>query len=236
MRIFCLIPAYNEKENLKPLINKLTKILPKFSPNYLIYFVIQGDDGSIAELKKIKSINKKIDWIYFKNPLGIGRAYKKGFDKVTGKFSHVLTLDADLNHDPKEIGQFIAKMKDGEADLVIGSRFIKGGSFNDKRRWKRIISLLMNKVMTYFWKINVHDISSGYRLMKRGLILDIRSDLKESGYPNYMELVIRSAQKGYKLKEIPIKYQARIWGESKMGKWRTLIDYLGFLSRMIFSI
>src|SRR3989344_3886754 len=103
MNIFCLIPAYNEKGNLVPLTRGLAKTLPQFSPNYRIFFVIQGDDGSVEILRKLKKINKHIDWVYYKKALGIGRAYKIGFGKIKSNFSHVLTLDADLNHDPYKI-------------------------------------------------------------------------------------------------------------------------------------
>ena len=186
-------------------------------------------------LKKIKSHNKHIDWLYFNQALGIGKAYIIGFGKVDSNFTHVLTLDADLNHDPAVIPDLITEMKKSRADLVIGSRFVEGGKFDDKRWWKRLISKLMNKIVIFMVKIKIHDISSGYRLMKRELIDDIKYELKENGYPNYMELVIRSSRRGYKLAEVPIVYKARIWGKSKMGKLKTMFDYLGFLPRIFLT-
>ena len=230
MKLLCVIPAYNEKNNLKPLIAGLFKILPKVSRDYEILFIIQGNDGSKTLLRKLKKKYRKISWIYFPNPLGVGRAYKTGFDRVTPRFSHVLTLDADLNHDPKSLPLFIRKMNSIDADLVVGSRFMRGGAFRDKRIWKKIISKLTNKFIRMAVGLEIHDISSGYRLIKSPVIIDVRNRLLEKGYPNYMELLIKSSKLGYKMAEVPIVYEPRIWGKSKMGKMRTFIDYLFFSS------
>lgn len=236
MKIFCLIPALNEKGNLELLVNSLSNILSKHTRGYKIFFVVQGNDGSIDLLKKIKLKNKNLDWIYYKKALGVGRAYLIGFNKIDSKFTHVLTLDADLNHDPKAIPGFIQVMEKNRADLVIGSRFMKGGIFNDNRRWKRVISFFMNKIMIFMVKIKIHDISSGFRLMKLQLINEIKNELKEKGYPSYMELIICAAKQGFTLAEVPIVYKARIWGKSKMGKIKTFYDYFLFLQRVFFTL
>lgn len=235
MKLFCLIPAYNETGNLIPLTEGLVNIIPKFSPDYKIFFIIQGDNKSLKILKKLKRKYKNIDWVYYEKALGIGKAYKIGFEKVDGDYTHVLTLDADLNHDPAFIPDFINKMKNKKADLVIGSRFIKGGSFNDRRQWKKFISFIVNKIISRIVRLNIHDLSSGYRLIKRNVIENVRSELQETGYPNYMELIIKTARKNYSLSEVPIVYRARVWGKSKMGKIRTMYDYLKFLLRLSFT-
>ena len=235
MKIFCLIPAFNEKGNLQHLIEGLFKIIPKYSPEYKIFFVIQGNDGSIGILKKLKLKYKNLDWVYYPKALGIGRAYKIGFNKIDDNFTHVLTLDADLNHDPAVLPDFIKEMKKTKADLVIGSRFVRGGIFADRRPWKRLISSLMNRLMTKLTGISIHYISSGYRLMTREVIENIRNELRETGYPNYMELIIKTVRHGFKLSEVPIVYKSRVWGKSKMGKLKTLYDYLGFLPRILIT-
>lgn len=234
MKIFCLIPAYNEKGNLIRLVEGIVRIIPKFSREYKIFFVIQGKDGSINLLKKLKLENKNIDWAYFEKALGIGKAYKIGFDNIDRKFTHILTMDADLNHDPSVLGEFIKTMKINNADLVVGSRFIDGGAFNDKRQWKRFISFILNKIIIIAAKIRINDISSGYRLIKRGVVEKIKNELRELGYPSYMEFAVLAYRHGYKLFEVPIVYKSRVWGKSKMGKLRTLYDYIGFLIHFLF--
>lgn len=234
MKIFCLIPAYNEKGNLLLLIEKLYNLLEKLRVKSEIFFVIQGTDGSEQLLRKIKKTHKEVDWIYFKAPLGIGKAYKEGFKKVKKGYTHVLTLDADLNHDPSVLPSFIKKMKETDGDIIIGSRFMKGGSFNDKRKWKRIISNLVNRFMTFMLGIEIHDISSGYRLMKVEVVEKIRENLIEKGYPGYMEFIIRARREGFKIAEVPIVYTPRIWGTSKIRKGRIFLDYLVFTIRLLY--
>ena len=89
--------------------------------------------------------------------------------------------------------------------------------------------------MTKLTGISIHDISSGYRLMTREVIENIRNELRETGYPNYMELIIKTVRHGFKLSEVPIVYKSRVWGKSKMGKLKTLYDYLGFLPRILIT-
>ena len=232
IKLFCLIPAYNEKGNLIPLTKSLIRIFSSILTDYKIFFVIQGDRDSIGILKNLKSKNKNIDWIYFRDPLGIGTAYKKGFKKVSKRYSHVLTLDADLNHDPLFIPELLKEMEKSKSDLVIGSRFINGGAFLDKRVWKRHVSLIINRLVANISRLPIKDLSSGFRLIKREVIEAVISDLSENGYPSYMEFIVRSAKKGFKISEIPIVYKPRKWGKSKMGKLRTMADYINFLFKL----
>ena len=233
MKIFCLIPAFKEKKNLEELIPALYPILSKLCSDFKIFLIIQGSDGSVNLLKKLKPKYKKLDWQYYSNALGIGAAYKTGFMNINDSFSHVLTLDADLNHDPAVLPEFTEIMKKTNADIVVGSRFVKGGVFADNRAWKKLISYLMNKIIIKLTGIKIHDISSGFRLIKRQVIDDIKNELIETGYPNYMELVIKSARRGFELAEVPITYKARKWGKSKMEKLKTMNDYLKFMFRFL---
>lgn len=235
MKIFCIIPAYNEKGNLALLIDKLSSTLSKITKFYTIFFVIQGNDGSVELLEKIKGKNKHVDWIHFPNPLGIGTAYKAGFNRIKKGLSYVLTLDADLNHDPTMIPLFIKKMEETKADIVVGSRYIEGGSFNDKRKWKIIISAFVNRLISKILVTGVKDMTSGFRFMKKGAIDKIKDKLQEKGYSGYMELILYAKKLGFDIAEVPITYSPRFWGKSKMGKLRTMIDYLIFLPKAIFD-
>jgi dolichol-phosphate mannosyltransferase len=235
MKIFCVIPAYKEKGNLQELSDSLVNIFLKNKIGFKILYVIQGNDGSRELIKKIQKKRPQIEYIYFENPLGIGNAYKAGFTNIPNNFSHILTMDADLNHNPNDLPKFIKTMISNHSDIVIGSRYITGGSFNDKRIWKRIISNLTNKLLIFLLRLPIHDISSGYRLIKSETVFNILPKLTEKGYPSYMEFILNANNLGSKINEVPITYTPRIWGKSKMGKIRTLIDYLKFLPKVIFT-
>lgn len=236
MKVFCVIPAFNERDNLTPLIKKLHHQLSAQKITFKIFFVIQGNDGSRQILEKLKKKYKdKLDFVYFPKALGIGNAYREGFKHIGRKYTHILTLDADLNHDPKELSKFFWLAKKSNADMIIGSRFIKKGRFNDKRIWKKLTSFLVNFFITKLLKIKVHDITSGYRLIKYEVIDKIKNELREKGYPCYMEFALLVHKYGFKIKEVPITYKPRVWGKSKMKKWRTFLDYLFFFVKNLIS-
>lgn len=233
MKICCLIPAFNEKGNLKELIEKLEAFFTKEKIKFFIFFVIQGNDGSSALLSQLKLKHKHIDFICFPVALGIGKAYRVGFEEVAKmpkEYTHILTLDADLNHNPAELPKFFESAKQTHADIIIGSRFVQGGKFQDKRIWKRAVSTLVNRCITKLLKIAIQDATSGFRLIKRRVVEDLTNELSETGYPFYMEFILLAHQRKFRMQEVPITYIPRKWGVSKMSKVRTSIDYLRFIS------
>lgn len=231
-RVICVIPAYNEKGNLEELIKRLEKALPPLCKSFSIMFVIQGDDGSRQLLEKIAKKHPNLTYLYYRKPLGIGRAFQKGFEHVTNSYTHVLTLDADLNHDPSNITRFINKMDTSNADLVVGSRYMPGGKFLDKRAWKRFASRFVNKIVQLILCIQIRDVTSGFRLIKAQLVKRVTPHLHEIRYPYYMEFLVVAKHFGYKISEIPITYTPRSWGVSKMKILDTLMGYLVFFWRM----
>lgn len=232
MKICCVIPAFNEKGNLKELIEKLEAFFTKEKIKFFLFFVIQGNDGSSALLSQLKLKHKHIDFICFPVALGIGKAYRVGFKKVAKmpkEYTHILTLDADLNHNPAELPKFLKVAKQTHADIIIGSRFIQGGKFQDKRIWKRAVSTLVNLCITKLLKIPIQDATSGFRLIKRTVVDTLQNTLSENGYPAYMEFILLAHRKKFRMQEVSITYAPRKWGVSKMNTMRTFLDYLFFL-------
>lgn len=229
MNILILIPAYNEKGNLAKLISEIEQEFKKQKVKFKIFFVIQGDDGSKQLLDKLKQKKSYLDFIYYKKPLGIGKAYKIGYNHIDKSVTYVLTMDADLNHDIRDLPRFLKSIKEANSDLIIGSRFIKGGQFEDTRLWKKAASLATNKIVTAFLGLPLKDVSSGFRLIKAEVIKQIRNRLKCPGYPSYMEFVLLAHKNGFKVREIPITYHPRKWGRSKISSATTFIDYIRFL-------
>lgn len=235
IKILCIIPAYNEAGNLKPLTIQLIQNLKKISSSYQLLFIIQGNDKSDIEIKKLqKKYPKKIKADYFTRPLGIGLAYKIGFDKINKSITHVLTLDADLNHNPKILRNFFIHLEETKSDIVVGSRFIEKGAFYDKRLWKRIISRCINLFLKVILDLPISDATSGYRLIRSNVITTIRKMLNEKGYPAYLEFILISHKSGFRISEIPIIYTPRVWGKSKMNKIKTFKDYLLFFPKIPF--
>ncbi len=235
MKIFCVIPAYNEEGNLAELCQRLVTSLKREKIDFKIFFILQGAENNLKLIKRLALKYQKIDYLYFPYALGIGKAYRIGFENIKSNYTHILTLDADLNHRPEELPKFIKLWKKTKADIIIGSRFIAGGKSFEKRRWKKIASGLINKLINKILNLRIADKSSGYRLINKKVILKIRDKLKERGYPSYIELILLAQKYNFTIREVPITYIPRNWGKSKMSKTKTLIDYFFFLIKIFFN-
>lgn len=235
MNIFILIPAFNERGNLTKLIEGIEKQSKKLGIRFKIFFVLQGNDGSRELLEKLKRQKKFIDFVYFPKPLGIGYAYKIGYSHIDKSADLVLTMDADLNHDIKDLSGFIKQLEKDNCDLIIGSRFINGGKFDETRIWKKIASLLTNKIVSTLLGLKIKDVTSGFRLIKIDVVKKVSKKLHCSGYPSYMEFILSANKLGFKIKEIPITYHHRIWGKSKISSISTIIDYIRFLGSLLLN-
>lgn len=235
MKIFCLIPAYNETGNLSDLSARLTSVLNKIKLQYKIVYLIQEDKKGLEILEKLHKKNRKIIYEYYPRALGIGQAYRTGFGKINNHWSHILTLDADLNHQPEELPKFLEAYRKTKADIIIGSRFISGGQSHDRRYWKIFISKFINVLVNNILGIAILDKTSGFRLIKFEAINMIRNQLKENGYPSYLEFILLAQKSGCKIVEVPITYIPRSWGKSKMEKKQTAWEYMLFLTKLIFS-
>ena len=138
MFISTVIPAYLEKENLGELTDRLIKSLDKSGMEYQILYVIQGDDGSKEFLDELN--NPKVKYLYHSKPIGVSGAFIDGFKEVIDKSDLILTMDADLNHQPEEIAGLLEKLKEKDADITIGSRYIAGGKIIGMPLWKKLLS------------------------------------------------------------------------------------------------
>ena len=136
------------------------------------------------------------------------------------------------NHN-RWVDAFIKAWKKTRADIIIGSRFVKGGKFKDKRLWKKLLSPLVNQLINIILGVKIMDKTSGFRLIKREAVEKVRIHLQETGYPSYMEFILFAHKFGFKIKEVPIVYVPRKWGKSKMNKITTLFEYLHFGLRIL---
>ena len=183
MDLSIVLPAYNERENIPELTDRFYKVLKTLKLSFEIVYVIQGNDGSFELLKKMKdSGRKELKILYFPTPIGVGRAFKVRFFHINPKTKYVLTMDADLNHPPEYLPDFLKAIETTHADIVIGSRRIKGGKIEKEAdamysEWKKIISGFAN-IFLVILNLNVKDITSGYRLFKSNVVYDIRKKLK----------------------------------------------------------
>ena len=210
MKVSVVLAAYNEVDNVGELTIRLDQIFKKLKIENEILFVIQGKDGAYEKLKKMKKKYTQLRLIYFSEAIGVGPAFVIGFKNISDDITHVLTMDADLNHQPEEFHLFLQTIKKYNVDLIIGSRKIKGGKMENVPSWKRLISNFTNILFKYLFGSPVKDITSGYRLYKKEVIEDIRDKITSRNFEFYPEVILLAKKLGYNIMEVPITYKYRI--------------------------
>lgn len=227
-KIFIIIPTYNEKENLK-------KLLPQiFDLNIEGLSVLVVDDNSpdgTGELvEELKKDNLSLDVLHREQKMGLGRAYVAGFKEALARGAdYIFEMDADLSHDPKYLPNFLEEIK--KADLVLGSRYIKGGGVSNWNLLRRLISRFGNIYARNILWMRPHDLTGGYKCYRRQVLEKIGLDeLSSVGYNFQIETTYKAYKLGFKIVETPIIFTERAEGKSKFSPkimlesfWRVLI-------------
>ncbi len=227
MKLSVVIAAYNERENVIPLTERLRKTLDSLAVDWELLYVVEGTDGTREALEAIAREVPRIKILYRAVPSGLGAAFRRGFAAARADADVVVTMDADLNHQPEEIPLLLAARKASGADIVVGSRFVRGSSVTGMPLWKRALSGSMNAVMRLLWSLKTRDKTSGFRLY-RGKVLRSLS-FRNDNFAFLPELLIDASRMGFSIVEVPIRFTVRVHGVSKMHILRTSRSYLALL-------
>ncbi|XP_034028028.1 dolichol-phosphate mannosyltransferase subunit 1 [Thalassophryne amazonica] len=213
-----LLPTYNERENLPLIIWLLVKY---FNDSGYDYEIIVIDDGSPDGTQEVAEQLQKIygeDVIVLRPrpmKLGLGTAYIHGMKHATGNF--IFLMDADLSHHPKFIPQFIEKQKEGDYDLVSGTRYKGNGGVYGWDLRRKIISRGANFLTQVLLRPGASDLTGSFRLYKKKVFQCVIARCVSKGYVFHMEVIIRARQLNYTIGEVPITFVDRLYGESKLG-------------------
>ena len=214
-RKIIIIPTYNEKDNIPELIEDIYLYVPD------VYTLIIDDNSPDGTAKIIKELQKKYPKLLLierQGKLGLGTAYKLGFRyALKNDFDYIMEMDADFSHDPSVLENFFLNMSN--YDLVIGSRYVKGGRLVN---WPLIRLLLSYGASIYVRLITglpINDTTAGYKCFRREVLESINFDeILSEGYSFQIEMHYKAWKKGWKIKEIPITFIDRSFGQSKMSK------------------
>ena len=214
MKALVFIPTYNEKDNIKNLIQEILKL------NLDLHILVVDDesgDGTVEILDKIVRSDPRVSVIHRKGERGRGLAGREGFKYALKQdIDYLIEMDADFSHHPRYIPQFLQAITD--CDVVIGSRWIKGGSVCG-RPWQRdYFSGLAQFFCRFILGLDIRDGTSGYRCFKKDVLEKIDLDNFLSKGPSIVEEVNYHVQKkGFKVKEIPIIFYQRRQCSSKLN-------------------
>lgn len=216
-KVLIIVPTYNERENIKPLVNGIFSSLKDYDVNIL--FIDDGSpDGTADEIRELQKEDERIKLIEREKKMGLGRAYVEGFNfAIRNGYSLVFEMDADLSHRPEYLPLFLELAKD--YDLVIGSRYVKGGGVKNWSWIRKLISRFGNIYSRLILGFPFKDSTAGFKCFRIEVLKAIKPEtLSSEGYSFQIENVWRAWKKGFKIKELPIIFYERERGKSKMSK------------------
>jgi dolichol-phosphate mannosyltransferase len=192
-------------------------------PDWELIYVIDGTDGTREMAETFSATHPQIRILHNAQPSGLANAFRRGFEAVSDDADVVVTLDADLNHQPEEIPGLIKALAGRGADIVIGSRKVRGSATSGAPLWKTTLSDNVNRFMRFLAGTPVTDMTSGFRVYSRRAFRQL--SFTSLGFAFLPEILIRAHDEGFKIVEEPITFIFRVDGESKMKLIPTALSY-----------
>ena len=217
-RAVVLIPTYNEAANILIVLESVLSLEEEIS---IIVIDDNSSDGTADLVKSIQQrLPERITLIEREGKLGLGTAYLTGFKRALELgFDYICEMDADLSHNPDDLPQLIAPIRNGEADVAVGSRYINGVRVMNWPLSRLILSYGAGIYTRAITQLPVHDVTAGFKCYHRTVLetLDL-SRVKSNGYSFQIEMKYKAWRKGFRLTEVPIIFTERTEGQSKMSK------------------
>jgi dolichol-phosphate mannosyltransferase len=214
-RVVMVVPTYNERDNLAWIVGRLRAATPDVD-------VLVVDDGSPDGTGKLAdelaAADPQVTVLHRTEKAGLGAAYLHGFSVALDRgYDVVGEMDADGSHQPEQLPLLLAALAD--ADLVIGSRWVSGGSVVNWPLSRKVLSVGGNLYARVLLGIPLRDVTAGYRVFRSTTLKAIDLDSVESaGYIFQTDLAFRTLRAGLRVVEVPIEFVERVRGESKMSR------------------
>lgn len=222
-----VLPTYNESQNITRMLDSIAEALPVDAHAEIIVVDDNSPDGTGDIASRHKVSNKKLSIQVIKRPckLGLSSAILAGVQSAAGQI--VVVMDGDFSHPPHTIPKMVEELKDSKYDIVVASRYIKGGSVIGWPFKRRLMSKGATKIAQVGLGIQVNDPMSGFFAFKRGIIEGIKFDA--IGYKMLLEILVKA--KGARIKEVPYTFTNRRAGASKLDS-SVMIDYFKAVWRL----
>ncbi len=213
-RVVVVIPTYNEAENLAWIVGRLRSAQPEVD----VLVVDDGSpDGTGAIADDLAAADPQVMVVHRTEKAGLGAAYLHGFRvALDAGYDVIGEMDADGSHQPEQLGRLLEALE--SADLVIGSRWVPGGSVVNWPLQRELLSRGGNLYVRLLLGMKVRDATAGYRLFRRTTLekIDLAS-VESTGYVFQTDMVARTLSAGLVVEEVPIEFVERVRGDSKMS-------------------
>jgi glycosyltransferase involved in cell wall biosynthesis len=207
MLLSVVIPIFNEEPTIVDVIGRLRATMQKIGFEHEIIVVDDCSEDRSLEISKSQSVK-----VYsLKKHMGKGYAFRVGFAKAKGEI--IATIDSDGSHRPEELPLLLTSILQDQADFVIGSRFLHEKPAS-ARKLNAIGVRLFNVLIKIFTRTKVSDSQSGYRAMKSEILKNL--GLRSDEYEIESEMLVKTAQRGFRIKEVPISFEQRTYGTSRL--------------------
>jgi dolichol-phosphate mannosyltransferase len=214
-RALVIVPTYNERDNLPPLVDAL---LQHASVRVLVVDD-QSPDGTGAVADGLAEKHPgRVEVMHRTGHRGLGRSYVDGIKRAIHEpVDLICQMDADFSHDPARLPDLLAAARD--ADVVIGSRYVAGGAIVNWPRRRLLLSRFANMYVRLITRMMVRDCTSGYRCWRRETLASLPLDsFVSDGYSFLVEMLFVASTRGARVREVPITYVERRLGQSKMSR------------------
>ena len=228
-----MIPTYNEAVNVEGIVRAAATELDRVAgADYRILIVDDNSpDGTGAIADSLAAELDQVEVMHRPGKAGLGHAYMAGFARaLEGGAERVVEMDADFSHDPRYLEPLLTASRD--ADVVLGSRYVRGGGVRDWGLMRRLISRGGGTYARAILRVDVHDLTGGFKCLSREVLeaIDLPS-VRSEGYVFQIEVTYRALLAGFTVHEIPIVFQDRTQGKSKMSA-RIAIEAMWLVPRL----
>ncbi|MBX5481808.1 MAG: polyprenol monophosphomannose synthase [Myxococcaceae bacterium] len=210
------IPTYNERDNVEAIVDAALKADPRLD---ILVVDDNSPDGTGQVADALAAKEPRVKVLHREKKEGLGKAYLHAFRwALEHGYQYVIEMDADFSHDPKYLPRLLDEAMGG-ADLVLGSRYVKGGGTVNWGVGRQIVSRGGSLYARTILGVNVRDLTGGFKCFNRRVLeaIDL-NQVQSSGYAFQIELTYRTLKKGFTVREIPIVFEDRRVGQSKMSR------------------
>ena len=235
--VLVVVPTYNEKGNVGVVVEKLSQVRASMETDLQVLFVDDGSpDGTQAELESLMKVNSFVHILERGAKKGLGTAYLDGFrhGRATLNPDIFVQMDSDLQHPPERVPLLVDAILEQHADVALGSRHIRGGSVRGLNRRRRVVSWGANWLARNILGLKVRDATTGFRgLSRRAVDTLLQVRLYSLGFIYQVESLFAFKQNGLSMVEVPLVFELREKGASKMSE-REVGEFFSSVLRMRF--